>query len=414
MALKISRRELMTRGLGTAGILAAGGIPAALAEPQAPSKPRLPDRSKDAPSLPVAIQRCESYQPQPLRRKLDTALDLIGGIAKLVRGKTVTIKLNLTGGPARKLGGLPAHRTYHVHPNMVAALCAAVHDAGARRIVIVESQYSLESPEEVLGGAGWEIAAIKAAGGQKVEFEDTRNRGRWPKYSRLKVSWGGFIFPAFDVNQCYEKTDVFISLGKMKDHANAGITLAVKNLFGIAPTALYGRDAPNEKTVSARSPFHNGGKLPDGVPEEIDHGQPNHWSVRVPRITADTIGARPVDLAVIDGIESNRGGEGPWIKGTQPIVPKLLLAGRNAVCTDAVGAAAMGYDPTADHKQFPFMGENHLKLLASVGVGTHEVERIEVAGLPLKEAVHPFNPKRLPVGTPILSSCPAPTGAILT
>ena len=411
MAQQISRRELLVRGLGTAGVLAGGGLPAALAGQQAPARRQLPDRSRHAPSSPVAIQRCESYEPQPLRRRLDTALDLIGGIAKLVRGKTVTIKLNLTGGPTRKLGGLPAYRTYHVHPNMVAALCAAVHDAGARRIVIVESQYSTERPEEVLTKGKWDVAAIKAAGGQKVDFEDTRNRGRWPKYSRLKVAWGGFIYPAFDVNQCYEKTDVFISLGKMKDHANAGITLAVKNLFGIAPTALYGHDAPNEETVSARTTFHNGGRVPDGVPKEIDHGHPAHWSVRVPRITADTIGARPVDLAVIDGIESNRGGEGPWIEGTEPIVPKLLLAGRNAVCTDAVSAVAMGYDPTADHEQFPFMGENHLKLLAAVGVGTHEVERIEVVGLPLEQAAHPFNPKRLPVGKPILSSRSVPSAS---
>ncbi|MHC4181309.1 MAG: DUF362 domain-containing protein [Planctomycetota bacterium] len=413
MALKINRRELLSQGLGTAAVLAGGGVSAALAQPQAPPRPRLPDRSKQAPSSPVAIQRCESYQPQPLRRRLDAALDLIGGITKLVRGKTVTIKLNLTGGPTRRLGGLPAYRTYHVHPNMVAALCAAVHDAGARRIVIVESQYSTDRPEEVLGGAGWDIAAIKAAGGQKVDFEDTRNRGRWPRYSRLKVSWGGFIYPAFDVNQCYEKTDVFISLGKMKDHANAGITLAVKNLFGIAPTSLYGDRAPNEETTSARAMFHNGGKVPDGVPGEIDHGLPDHWSVRVPRITADALGARPVDLAVIDGVESNRGGEGPWIKGVEPIVPKLMLAGRNAVCTDAVCAAAMGYDPTADHKQFPFPGENHLKLLDAVGVGTIDLKRVEVLGLPLQEAVHPFNPKRLPVGKPILSSCAAPIQSVL-
>ena len=50
-------------------------------------------------------------------------------ISKLIH---FTVKLNLTGG-AYKLGGLPAHRTYHVHPNMVAALCAALHDAGAKK-----------------------------------------------------------------------------------------------------------------------------------------------------------------------------------------------------------------------------------------------------------------------------------------
>ena len=69
-----------------------------------------------APTSPVAIERCTSYDPQPLGQILRQALDLIGGIQPLVAGKTVTIKLNLTGGPRSKLGGLPAHRTYHVHP----------------------------------------------------------------------------------------------------------------------------------------------------------------------------------------------------------------------------------------------------------------------------------------------------------
>jgi hypothetical protein len=54
----------------------------------------------------------------------------------------------------------------------------------------------------------------------------------------------------------------------------------------------------------------------------------------------------------------------------------------------------MGFDPQAPHGQFPFPGDNHLRLLASVGVGTNDLKRIEIAGLPLKDAVHPFRPKR--------------------
>jgi hypothetical protein len=61
----------------------------------------------------------------------------------------------------------------------------------------------------------------------------------------------------------------------------------------------------------------------------------------------------------------------------------------------------MGYDPTADHGQFPFMGDNHLKLLAEKQVGTHVVGQIEVRGLSLKDALYPFNPKRLKVGEPL-------------
>ena len=399
MKTQLTRRELLIHGLGAAGLLVGGRLPSLLAaEAKLPAHVG-PDRSATAPSLPVAIQRCESYEPQRVRERLDEALRLIGGIGQLVGGKTVTIKLNLTGGPG-KLAGLPAYRTYHVHPNVVAALCAAVHDAGARRIIVAESSYSLKTPEEVLAAAGWDIAAIQAAGGHRVTFEDTRSRGRHPAYSRLKVAWGGFIFPAFDVHPCYDKTDVFISLAKMKDHALAGVTMAVKNLFGVPPISLYGNDAPNERSTQNRMDILHDGKrtAPAGVPPEVDHKLPANALYRVPRVTADTIGARPVDLAVIDGVETNRGGEGPWIRNVEPLQPKLLLVGRNAVCSDAVCAAAMGYDPQADHRAFPFPGENHLRLLAHVGVGCIDPKRIEVRGLALEKAIHPFNPRRLKLG----------------
>lgn len=399
-----SRREFLRRSGFLAGLAATANAERLWAAPTRKLK-------IDAPSSPVAIERCPTYEPKRLRTQLDAALDAIGGLGDLVRSKTVTIKLNLTGGPRWKLGGLPAHRTYHVHPNFVAATCAALHDAGAKRIVLVESSYIKQPLEDVMAEADWDIDEINRAGGGKVSWEDTRSKGEWPSYSRLEVPWGGYVYKAFDVNARYEKTDVFVSLAKLKDHANAGVTMSIKNLFGIAPTSIYGdnydgagKASVNEKCLTARgATFHRGDRRPPaGVPQEIDLTTPRHWSYRVPRITADLFGIRIPDLCLVDGIETNRGGEGPWIKGVQPIKPDLVLAGRNGVCTDAVCAAAMGYDPTAGHKQFPFMGDNHLLLLAEKGIGTHVLDDIEVRGLSLKQSVHPFNPKRFKVGQPIL------------
>ena len=366
-----------------------------------------------APSVPVAIERCTSYEPRLLAERLGKALDAIGGLQSLVNGKTVTIKLNLTGGPQWKLGNLPAYRTYHVHPRFVAATCAAIQAAGARKIVLVESGYANQPLEDVMADGDWDIADIHRAGGGKVFWEDTRYAGPWKGYSQLRVPWGGYIYPAFELNQRYEKTDVFISLAKLKDHANAGVTMSVKNLFGIAPTSIYG-DAldsaglpcVDEQSITPRGDtFHRGVRNPPaGVPQEVDPNSPRTWSHRVPRVTADLFGARQPDLCLVDGIETNRGGEGPWIEGVQPVTPHLLFAGRNGVCTDAICTAAMGYDPQADHGQFPFMGDNHLKLLAEKGVGTHHVQDIEVRGLPLSEAIFPFNPQRHKVGEPLFTS----------
>ena len=235
-----------------------------------------------------------------------------------------------------------------------------------------------------------------------MSFEDTRNRGKWPRYSRLTVPWGGFLFPAFDVNPCYEKTNVFISLAKLKDHLSAGVTLSIKNLFGILPTSLYGGDAPNENSLSYRGAvLHNGSlAVPAGVPKEIGRHVPVLWKYRVPRVVADCLGARPIHLAVIDGIETNRAGEGPWAVKAQPVQPGLLLVGRHPLSTDAVATAVMGYDPLAEHFAFPFPGENHLRLLRAVGVGEIDPRKIEVRGLALEEAVFPFNPKHESLETP--------------
>ncbi len=401
MSHGFSRREILTTGLAAVGWLFTDGLRRGRAGEPSVRRAEIPDRSGQAPCPPVAIQKCASYEGKELRQRLDRALELIGGIKDLVGGKTVTMKINVTGGPG-SLCGLPGYRTYQVHPNLVAAMCAALHDAGARRIVLVESQYSLKSPEEVLHDGGWDVRAIRSAGGQKVTFEDTRNRGRWPGYSKLTVPWGGFIFPAFHLNPRYEKTDVFVSLAKLKDHGSAGVTMAVKNLFGITPTSLYGSGAPDENVLSNRMEILHSGKrtVPAGVPPENDHRLPADWRCRVPRITADLLGARPVDLAVIDGIESNRGGDGPWMKLVEPIKPGLLLAGRNAVTTDAIAAAAMGYNPQAAHREFPFPGDNHLLLLSQVGVGAIDPQRIEVRGVPLAKALCPYNPKRIPLELP--------------
>ena len=172
----------------------------------------------------------------------------------------------MTGGPQSKLGGLPAYRTYHVHPNFVAATCAVLHDAGAKRIDLVESSYGRQTLDEAMAAGGWDIAMINASAAAKVVWADTRNKGTWPSYSRLVVPWGGYIYPAFDLNSHYEKTDFFISLAKLKDHANAGVTMSVKNLFGIAPTSIYGDNydgarqaAVDEQSVTARGDtFHKG------------------------------------------------------------------------------------------------------------------------------------------------------------
>ena len=397
-----TRREFLRRGVaGVAGLYGLGmarGVTRLRSE-EAPAVPAdilaVPDRSLLAPTMPVGISRCSTYEPAALKKALDEVLDLTGGIEKLVKGKTVTVKLNTTGNGRQKMCGLAAERTYQVHPAMIELLCALFHHNGAKRIVLVESFYETKRPEEILDRQGWKVDRIIAASGGTAVFADTRHKGEFKDYAELKVPHGGYTFPKWHLNRHYVDNDVFVSVAKLKNHITAGITCSVKNLFGLAPTALYGNDAPNENTVENRGRIlHDGAKpVPSGVAAERYPDTPRVSFYRVPRVTADIFAARPVDLAIVDGIESVFGGEGPWCP--QPLratKPGLILAGRNAVTTDAVCVGVMGYDPQAPNQSHPFPGENHLNLLARAGLGTNDLSKIEVRGVSLKDALHEYEP----------------------
>jgi hypothetical protein len=112
----------------------------------------------------------------------------------------------------------------------------------------------------------------------------------------------------------------------------------------------------------------------------------------VPRIVADLCAARPVDIALIDGIQSVSGGEGPWIKGLRLIEPGVLIAGTNPVTTDAVATAVMGYDPQARKGAKPFVTcDNTLLLAEGHGIGTTDLKRIEVRGVSIAQALYRFD-----------------------
>jgi hypothetical protein len=57
----------------------------------------------------VAIVTCPNYGPG-VRASLEQAFDLLGGIGSLVRGKTVTVKINLTGTSFGEFLGRPMER----------------------------------------------------------------------------------------------------------------------------------------------------------------------------------------------------------------------------------------------------------------------------------------------------------------
>ncbi len=354
-------------------------------------------RAAAAPTAPVSLARCKSYDAKELLPALSRVFDGLGGLGRIVKGKTVAIKINLTGPPNYRLGYLPLGDTHYTNPQVIAATVHLMGKAGARRIRLLESPWSSADPvEECMLQADWEPREILSAA-PNVEFENTNFLGKAKKYTRIPVPFGGFIFPAFDVNHSYEDCDVFVSLAKLKEHATAGVTLSMKNCFGITPATIYGSgagiDEPSVLPKGGRDMIHAGYRQPSrSAPSEKDTTSPRDGGYRVPRVVVDLVAARPIHLSIVEGIKTMTGAEGPWIQGPLAVVnPGVIVAGTNPVTTDAVCMAVMGFDPMADRGKTPFENcDSTLRLAEAVGLGTRDIGRIEVLGIPLREARFDF------------------------
>lgn len=387
-----SRRKLLkSLGAGAAASAAGWVIPGARAQ-----------ATKSLPNTPVAVARCASYD-EDLRAILSTMADQIGGLARIVKGKTVTIKLNLTGSPALRFQGRPLGNTHYTHPKTAAVLASLIAEAGATRIRFAEGCYATAAPlEEYLLESGWNVRSLQRVA-PKVEFVNTNvlanpNPVTQPKrYVRFPVQGQPLIFPGYDLHPAYAETDVLVSMAKLKEHATTGVTLAMKNIFGCTPISIYGDDAgvdePNEHPTSGRGAVcHAGERQPAKcAPQEIDPSSKRSPFYRMPRIVAELNAALPIGLSFIDGIETMRGGEGPWVGKVDLVKPGLLVLGTNAVNTDAVGTALMGHDPRAAHGTGGFaFCDNQFLFAEQLGLGTADVNQIDVRGLALRDAVFPF------------------------
>lgn len=316
----------------------------------------------------VSIVKADSYDHKLIHQQVEALLDKIGGLEDvLAHGNRVAIKTNLTGGTSvDPLPGIPEVESYLTHPEIVRALGELLRDAGAKDLYIVEAVYEKESWPQY----GYEEIA-KSIGATLVDLNYAE-----PYKDFIHTSPGNdpFVYDEYIFNPILNEVDAFISVAKMKCHNTAGVTHSMKNLFGLVPYRFYTLN-PDDKY---RSEFHGDG---------------DQTRERVPRIIVDLNRARPIQLAVIDGIMTSEAGEGPWIKGLTQIKPGLMFAGKDPVATDAVATVAMGFDPTTDYPNEPFLhAVNHLNLAAQLGLGTNRLEEIKVVGETISDVTVHFKP----------------------
>jgi uncharacterized protein (DUF362 family) len=359
----ISRRDFLKfTGITAAGLLTAGCTP----------KVSVPEAIINEPAVikaQVAVGKAISYNPDEVENAVAKLIDLVGGLGDVVKsGDSVAIKVNLTGGTSSgTVYGVSAEESFITHPEVVRALIKQVKAAGAGEVFIVEAAYEWESYTQW----GYETLAEDLG----ITLVDLNKTDPFNKYDEVSLA-NNLIYPSFIFNKILSQVDVFMSVSKMKNHYEAGVTHTMKNLFGLVPYEFY--------RLSQQDRYRSG-----------FHGPATETRKRIPRVINDLNRARPIHFSLVDGIKTTEAGEGPWINTITPIQPGLLVAGKNPVSTDAVATALMGYDPTSDFPDEPFIrGENHLNVAYTLGLGTNRLDEIEVFGEEIEKVKVKFTPCR--------------------
>lgn len=222
-----------------------------------------------------------------------------------------------------------------VKPNIVAAAVGAVTDRrvtfavaklfadhGCKVLVGDDPHASVRDTGSLYDFYGLEEVAARAG----AEVVDLRSG---PK---KKISLdGGRVLTDVEVSQVALEADAIVSVPVLKSHPLTTITLGMKNMKGVLPR-------------KSKMLFHEMG-VAFGV--------------------AELCKVLPLKLTVIDGII----GQDMWAGQMKPT--GVILAGGDPVATDAVGASVMGYDPK---------GVDHLSYAVTLGLGTNDLDAIEVAG----------------------------------
>lgn len=174
-----------------------------------------------------------------------------------------------------------------------------------------------------------------------VEFIDANK----PPFRIYDVPGGGLMFSRYELSECFADADAVVSVAKLKNHAFMGVTLCLKNLFGLCPMPPHNRP---------RNYFHHIIRLSYALPDLGLITQPC--------------------LNIIDGLvgQSQRewGGDGH--------ICNALIAGDHVISTDTCAAWLMGHDPSTDWPIPPFRRDRSaLKVAAENGFGTVDLNEID-------------------------------------
>jgi uncharacterized protein (DUF362 family) len=275
----------------------------------------------------VAILKETSYSG-PLDRTLAEGLRLFD---LDLRGRTVLMKPNL-------VESIPG-ADVNTNPRLVGAAASAFVSLGAKSVVVAEGPGHQRDTQLVLEETGL-ATQLKE---RRIRFVDLNRdeiveRFLATHFTGLDRLW---------LPRTVLATDFVVSMPKVKTHHWAGVTLSMKNLFGVVPGIAY------------------------GWPKNV-----LHWK-GIDRSILDVNAAVPAHFVIADGIVGMEG-NGP-LHGTPRKLGRIVLAD-DPVAADFTCARLMGLNPL------------HVPHLAQAAefLGNRVPERIIQLAEQLPRSVEPF------------------------
>jgi uncharacterized protein (DUF362 family) len=223
-----------------------------------------------------------------------------------IKGKRILLKPNV-------VETHPGKVHINTHPLVIRGAAEAFLAMGAAAVTVAEGPGHCSDTLLLLEESGLSQVLVE----DRIQFIDLNYE---PAFS-VPNSGGYSFLKKLMFPYALKKTDWIVSMPKMKTHHWAGVTLSMKNMFGILPGSYY------------------------GWPKNVLHAAGIHRSI------LDIYATLKPQLAIVDGVIGMEG-DGP-IMGT-PKYAGVLVIGENFPAVDATCARIMKIDPT----KIPYLKES--------------------------------------------------------
>jgi uncharacterized protein (DUF362 family) len=240
----------------------------------------------------VAVVSAEEYS----ERLEDVLLSSLRNFHLNLCGKSVLLKPNLV----EYIAGVEVN----TNPMLVGAAAEAFLKLGAKSVVVGEGPGHQRDTYLVLAESG--LAAQLRS--QKISFVDLNRDEIFKVPTSASYTGLGHLW----LPRTVLESDFVVSMPKIKTHHWAGVTLGMKNMFGILPGTKY------------------------GWPKNVLHWKGIHRSI------LDICATAPMHFVIADGVVAMEG-NGP-LHGTHRNLGKIVLAD-DPVAADFTCARLMGLDP---------------------------------------------------------------------